>query len=253
VLSAHTAVYGIYFNRWTPSPLGGYFLFARLNEDGLIPRWLDRHCGVDAPKPLCDLRPQIPRDSQALLWGKTPSPLYDRINKRKGEPDSWRWVDMVTEVANGALKEQPLAFASMATRATASQFVHYQALDDECPENCRMLKLFEWRPSLIEPVHASRQLTNGLPRHEVRVLTTLTSTTGLILLLPLLGMAIRRRDPIAVSLLLTIILCLVANAAMAGALSDVHDRYQSRIIWLAPFSAMVVIARWKNETRSADR
>jgi hypothetical protein len=31
VFASHTAVNGIYFNRWTPSPLGGYFLFARLH------------------------------------------------------------------------------------------------------------------------------------------------------------------------------------------------------------------------------
>ena len=247
VLSVHTLVHGVYFNRWQPSPLGGYFLFARLYEDGLVPRWMDRHCGRDAPKPLCEIRPLIPRDSQDLLWGKAPSPIHDRINKRKGEPESWQWVDMVSEAAVGSLKEEPLPFAANAVRATADQFVHYRALDDECPENCRNLKLFEWRPVLTQPVHASRQLTDELPREKIRLATTLVSTIGLLLLLPLLLVAIRRRDTVAISLLATVALCLVANAAMAGALSDVHDRYQSRLVWLAPFAALLLIMRWRQE------
>jgi hypothetical protein len=248
VLSAHTAIYGAYFNRWSPSPLGGYFLFARLNEDGLVPRWFDRHCGLDAPKPLCDIRPEIPQDSQELLWGKAPSPLYDRINKRKGKPESWLWVDMVTQAANGSLKDQPVEFARVAGKATADQFVHYQALDDECPENCRNLKLFDWRPNLLESVRSSRQLTDGLPRTGIRLVTGTVATIGVLLQLPLLFVAIRRRDALTTSLLATIILCLVANAAMAGALSDVHDRYQSRIVWLAPFAALLVMVRWRRRS-----
>ena len=245
VLAAHTAVYGFYFDRWQPSPLGGYFLFARLNEDGLVPLWMDRHCGKDAPKPLCDLRPSLPRDSQALLWGKTPSPLHDRINKKAGQPESWPWVDMVSEAARGSIKEQPFAFASNAAVATVDQFLHYQALDDECPENCRNLKMFEWRPVLIDPVRASRQLTGGLPRNQIRNLTTATSTIGLLFLLPLFVFATRRRDSTAQAVLLTTGACLLVNAAMAGALSDVHDRYQSRLVWLAPFLMVILMVRWR--------
>ena len=245
VLAAHTAVYGIYFDRWTPSPLGGYFLFARLNEDGLVPRWFDRHCGKDAPKPLCDLRPSIPHDSQQLLWGKGPSPLYDRINRKQGSPEKWPWVDMVSEAATGAIREEPGAFLANAARATGEQLVHFQALDDECPDNCRNLRLFEWRPGLIEPVRSSRQLTGGLPREQIRVVTGITATAGLLLLLPFFALAVRRRDAAAQALLATIATCLVANAAMAGALSDVHDRYQSRVVWLAPFAVLLVAARWR--------
>ena len=245
VLAAHAAIYGIYFDRWTPSPLGGYFLFARVNEDGLVPRWMDRHCGLDAPKPLCDLRPQIPRDSQVLLWGKGPSPLYDRINRHKGEPESWRWVDMVSDAAGASIKEEPLAFLGAVGRATIGQFVHYEALDDECPENCRNLQLFDWEPSLTQPVRASRQVSGTLPRELIRSVTSAVSTIGLLLLVPYFAIAIRRRDVVAQSLLATVALCFVANAAMAGGLSDVHDRYQSRLIWLAPFAILLLFLRWR--------
>ena len=252
VLAAHTAVYGIYFDRWTPSPLGGYFLFARLNEDGLVPRWFDRHCGVDAPKPLCDLRPEIPHDSQQLLWGKGPSPLYDRINRAHGAPESWKWVEMVNQAARGSIREQPGAFAANAVRATLDQLVHYQVLDDECPENCINLRVFEWRPSLVDPVRSSRQLTGGLPREAIELTTNVTATAGLLLLLPFFVLAVRRRDGPAQAFLATIVTCLIANAAMAGALSDVHNRYQSRIVWLAPFAIVLALARWRMRASEED-
>jgi hypothetical protein len=251
VLASHTAINGIYFNRWTPSPMGGYFLFARLHQDGLVPRWFDRHCGTDAPQPLCDIRGSIPHNMEVLLWSHGQySPFIERINNQIGTPESWRWVDMTAEAARGSLKEEPLSFAKNAAVATAGQFVHFQALEDECPENCRNPRMFEWQPSLIEPMRSSRQLSGELPKREIRTLTSIPAVAGLLLLLPLLVVAIRRRDVLALSFLSATIVGLLSNAAVAGALSHVDSRYQSRVVWLAPFLAAVLILRWRS---SAER
>ena len=245
VFGSHTAINGVNFNRWTPSPMGGYFLFARLHQDGLVPRWFDRHCGMDAPKPLCDIRGSIPHDMEVLLWSHGQySPFIERINKQIGTPESWRWVDMTAEAARGSLKEEPLSFAKNAAIATTGQFVHFQALEDECPENCRNPRMFEWQPSLIEPMRSSRQLSGKLPKREIRILTSIPAVAGLLLILPLLIVAIRRRDVLAQSFLIATIVGLLSNAAVAGALSHVDNRYQSRVVWLAPFVVLLLIMRW---------
>jgi hypothetical protein len=245
VFGTHTAVNGIYFNRWTPSPLGGYFLFARLHQDGLVPRWFDRHCGVDAPKPLCDIRGTIPHNMEVLLWSHGQySPFVERINRQIGTPESWRWAEMTAEAARGALKEEPIAFARNAAVATAGQFVHFQALEDECPETCRNPMMFEWQPSLIEPMRSSRQLSGELPKREIRIFTSIPAVAGLLLLLPFLVVATRRRDLLAQSLLSATIVGLLSNAAVAGALSHVDNRYQSRVVWIAPFVVLLLAARW---------
>ena len=244
VFGAHTAMNGVNFHRWTPSPLGGYFLFARLHQDGLVPRWFDRHCGVDAPKPLCDIRDTIPHNMEVLLWSHGQySPFVERINKQIGTPESWRWADMTAEAARGSLKEEPIAFARNASVATAGQFVHFQALEDECPENCRNLMMFKWQPSLIEPMRSDRQLSGELPKREIRILTSIPAIAGLLLLLPLLVVAVRRRDVLAQSLLSATIVGLLSNAAVAGALSHVDNRYQSRVVWIAPFVVLLLAAR----------
>ena len=40
----------------------------------------------------------------------------------------------------------------------------------------------------------------------------------------------------------------VALAKLAIA-RDVHDRYQSRVVWLAPFAALLLLARWRSNYR----
>jgi hypothetical protein len=246
IVGSHTAVNGLAFGRWQASPLGGYFLFARLNEDGLIPRWMDRHCGRDAPKALCDLRSSLPQDSQVLLWGdKGRSPLNDRINQNLGNPEHWVWVDMVSAAARETMREEPLAFATNAFYATIRQLTRFQAPDDRCPEDCREMVMLKWQPSFADPLRNSRQLKDDLPEREIRLITSAVATVGLLLLLPLMIIAYRRRDTLALTLLLTIAVALLVNAATAGALSNVRDRYQSRIVWLAPFAAALLIRRWK--------
>jgi len=43
-----------------------------------------------------------------------------------------------------------------------------------------------------------------------------------------------------------IFLGLLGNAAVCGALSNPHDRYQSRIVWIAPFALALSLSRgWR--------
>jgi hypothetical protein len=250
VLGTQVSVNGLLFDRWTISPAGPVFLFARLNEDGLIPLWLDRHCGVDAPPALCELRGSLPRDSQKLLWSDE-SPIHSQIWDPSQGVDPWPLVDMMSAANAGAVSEEPAAFIGNAVRAGSNQFIQFQALDDECPQVCGRKDaalvgaLREHRAHLLPHLFASKQLQGTSPDALVRTVTTPIAALSLILLLPCLLVAWRKRDATALSLLLAIAAALAANAAMAGALSDVHDRYQSRLVWLAFFTLLALALRWR--------
>ena len=244
IVSAHVAVHGVKYGRWSVSPLGPVFLFARLNEDGLIEPWLDRHCGKDAAEPLCEVRGSIPRDSQVILWGGPRSPFYDRINLQAGEPASWPWVDYLEQAAIGSIREQPIRFAKTSLEGAAGQLTRFAALDDECPSECKMDELGSEYPALRSALDNSRQLRNELPRTPIRIVTSTVAIVSLGLLPLLLFFAVRRKDRIVVSLVIAVVVALVANAFLTGALSDVHDRYQSRLVWLAPLVAASVLFRW---------
>jgi len=89
----------------TVSPAGPIFLFARLNEDGHIAPWLDRHCGKDAPADLCAIRHQLPQDSQELLWGPT-SDTYFPV-PGPGEHDRFsRWMKAFDAANKGAVAQR---------------------------------------------------------------------------------------------------------------------------------------------------
>jgi hypothetical protein len=250
VVSAQMAVNGLKFDRWSVSPLGPMFLFARLNEDGLVGPWFDRHCDKDAPKQLCEIRTFIPKDSQVLLWGGPASPFYQRINKKVGEPASWPWVDDLQQAAIGSIMDRPLPFARNAVAGAATQFVHFQALDDECPSECRLPELGSVRPALRHALDDSRQLQNELPRSLIRNVTSAVTIVSLLLPPLLLVIARRREDRKVVSLIIAVAIALMVNAVLTGALSDVHDRYQSRLVWLSPLVCALALLRWFRLNRS---
>jgi hypothetical protein len=167
-------------------------------------------------------------------------------------------VDMMSKANAGALSEEPLRFLGNAARAGWDQFIHFRAIDDECPEVCGredaalIDSVRDNRPSLLPRLLASNQLRGTNPEGLVRTVTTPIAALGLILLLPLLLLAWKRRDAMALSLLLSIAGALAANAAMAGALSDVHDRYQSRLVWLSVFAALLLALRWRSLSQAPE-
>jgi len=248
VVAGHVVVNGAYFQRWTVSPMGSWFMFARLNEDGLVPMWLDRHCGRDAPAELCAIRAKLPRESQMLLWS-TSSPLYPHIHAQIGTPEYWHWVDMLGAAAKGSLEEHPIKFAATATRNAAKQFVSFNAVDDQCPETCQVPAIARFRPDAQAALDNSRQLRGGIPKPVVRAVTNTAEGVGLVLLLPMFVLAVRRRDPAAQSLIATVAICIAANAFLGAALSAVNDRYQSRVVWIVPFIELLLLVRWRSAGR----
>ena len=243
VIGIHLATNGLLVDRWAVSPTGSWFLFARLNEDGLVPLWLDRHCGKDAPADLCEIRSSLPRDSQELLWSKT-SPFYPHIHGQIGSAEYWRWMDMLGIATRGSISEHPLKFASSTIEATGRQLVSYAVLDDKCPRVCHSPAFIRFNPAVADDIRNSRQLQKTIDKGLIRPVVGSATSLALLLLLPFLWYACRKRDKDAIILLCAVTMSLIANAAMAGALSDVQDRYQSRIVWIVPFVELLLLVRW---------
>ena len=61
-----------------------------------------------------------------------------------------------------------------------------------------------------------------------------------------------RTDRLALYIAIFTVMFLITNAAVTGILSSVHDRYQSRVIWIVPLMAILTVMRtlreWKTET-----
>jgi len=246
---AMTAANGIALGRWTLSPTGGVFLFARAHEDGLMKPWFDRHCGRDAPAELCAARREMADDSQQLLWGDGRSPVTRHIWQARDDAERWRWADMMTDAVHGAIREAPVAFLRSAATGAFGQLGHFAAVDDECPAGCHEMTggiafaLNRYRPELLPALMDSMQVRDTTPKALVRTVSGVLTLGALALLPALLWRAFRRRDGALAGLFVAVTSALIANAIMAGALSDVHDRYQSRLIWLVPLAVLLGVAR----------
>ena len=248
---------GAVLGRWNIAPMGPAFLFARLTEDGLTKPWLRNNCGKSAPRKLCEFREKIPDDSQFLLWSAD-SVYYAWLWYPPSDSARWAWVDTLSVANSGAIAARPLAFASNSLRGGIGQFASFQAMDDQCPQSCGVYRsgpavwLKVYRPEAEPALRASRQVTGTMPVSLVRAVTTPVAALSILLLPVLLWGAFQRNDKLVKSLLAAVVSALIANAMLAGAFSDVHDRYQSRIIWIIPFVVVLVLARW-GQTLSRSR
>lgn len=248
---ALVAANGIALQRSTISPTGSVFLFARLHADGLIEPWFDRHCGRDAPAPLCAERHLIPDTSQNFLWGDMGSPTR-HVWQPQDDAERWAWVAMMAEANRGAIAEKPFAFLANSAGGALRQLGSFGAIDDECPVACGAVEsggmhyiLAKYRPAALDSLKRSMQLRNATPKTVIRAVATPLTGAAMLLLLPTLWLAWRQRDATALAFTAAILAALIVNAALAGALSDVHDRYQSRVAWLAPFLLLFLWLRWR--------
>jgi hypothetical protein len=62
------------------------------------------------------------------------------------------------------------------------------------------------------------------------------------------GAALRRRWPPRLAALTAIVvLAVIGNATITGALSNVEDRYQGRVVWMLPLLAgLLALYRWRS-------
>lgn len=240
---------GLVLGQRSVAPMGPMFLYARLNEDGQMKPWLQRHCGHDAPEAICALAPKLPDNSQRLLWAPD-SPLRKAVWNRDANKMGWDVIAAMDQANMGAIAEDPFRFLRSSASATVRQFLTFAPLDDLCPATCRTggggveQTLRQFRPGSVPALDASLQVTDRTPKGIVRAIMIPVAALAL-LLLPLAGWeAWRRRDREAITLVVAVFTALLTNAALTGALSDIHDRYQSRIVWLAPLALFLLIARW---------
>jgi hypothetical protein len=217
------------------APYGDVFLLARLVGDGPARLALERDC-PEAGWQLCRFRTTLPATADDFLW-RADSPLY-----AAGGPK--RLAREAGEIVRASLKER----LGMAVRAAASNVVRQFLIFGTAPSD----ELEPW------PLTAGRAVSRDLPldRHVYAAARQTAGVLGLplwwrvaeqaiggasILGCLVASVAFWRSDRLAAGFCATVLVLLLANAALLGALSGPHARYQSRIVWL-PALAMVLTA-----------
>ncbi|HYM98658.1 MAG TPA: hypothetical protein VET25_02860, partial [Aestuariivirgaceae bacterium] len=168
-------------------------------------------------------------------WGND-TPFW-KLGGPDGNADEERRIILAT------LRLYPFEHIRTALRATFEQFFMARTMTSLSPyDNHHTMETFaQLAPDLLPRLAAARQQREGALDLSAFNIVHLPVGFLAIALLPVvivLG-AWRRLPGEAAAFALTVLLALLANAAISGIFSNPVDRYQSRLVWLALLSLAV--------------
>jgi hypothetical protein len=217
------------------TPGGSNFLFGRLVEDGIVQRYLEDNC-PDTSIRLCDYKGKMPDNADAWLWWGG-SPLYKMGGWAAYEPEAKR-------IIRATLAEYPLTHAATAIEAAIMQFLSFKTEVRVVDNEHTHWSVRDFAPQLYPALLAARQ--HAAP-FDVGPLNWLHLPVAYLSLAAMaLAMIFRRRLNLsgeAYALCLVLFAALAANAVICGVFSHPVDRYQSRLVLLAPFVVAIVVAQ----------
>ncbi len=226
---------------WTP---GGFSIaFGRMLQDGIVKKYLHAHC-PDPKLRLCAVKDSIPQDADTWFWG---SDLFDRMGRFAG-----LGKEMET-IALGSLADYPGLQIKTATIATLRQLISVRTGEGVQDDLWHTRTIIErYTPQLVADMRAAQQQRGKLSFVTLNELHYPVALFSMALLTLLIAMAWRRRIPSELGeLAATCMLALLANAFVCGALSNPHDRYGARVIWLAVFATGLALVRLYEQRRAA--
>ena len=218
---------------WTP---GGYGLaFGRMLQDGIVTRYLNDHC-PDPHLKLCPYRDQLPLDADTFLWGKS---VFNTLGRFAGLGEEMQTIVI------GSLRDYPAMQAETALRDSGLQLVEVATGEGIVTTLWHTYGIIErYTPSLVPAMRAARQQQGEIGFTAINTIDVPVAWAAMALLpvLLLLGFCSAEFADLG-RLAATLIVALVGNAVFCGVISDPHDRYASRLVWIAVLA--VALGAWR--------
>jgi hypothetical protein len=204
------------------TPGGFNFLFSRLVQDGIVQRYLADRC-PDPTIRLCNYQGRMPESSDDWLWSEE-SPLYKLGGFEQFEPDAH-------QIVIASLKSYPAMNLNAAFVAAIKQFVKFATGDGLTGWNWHTQWAFErFAPGALEHYRTSRQVQAPFNFRWANLIHIPVQTLAIVLLPAIIVLG---RCPRIRTFAGLVLAALLGNAVICGVLSAPHDRYQSRVAWLA--------------------
>lgn len=221
------------------TPGGPVFIFGRLVQDNIAQRWLAEHCPVPGIK-LCDLQARMPATADDFLWGGA-SPFQD-LGGWSGTADA-----ELGFLTGASIKAYPGMFVWTSLVATAEQMARVATGDglDEFQAAARWV-FTDLLPRTAVSFNEARQQQGQItqPLFDTLNMTHIpVAWLSMFGLLTLIGWGLNKGHHDLAALALFTLLALLGNAFICGALSNPHDRYQNRLIWIATLVIGMAISR----------
>ena len=238
-----------YFHR-TPvlSRSSSLFALAHLTGDGLAQRYLARVCPIRRYL-LCSEPSSLRPDLDWFLWDSDGPWKRHEPEVQRGDSTFLREAPAI--VAGTLRQEWPAA-----VRASLEDMIVQLGTFGIHPGELAFSgsvadAMGRLGPGTLRAYQASRQVQGSLPIEAVSQVQYAAVGLGVVVLLGCWrGLRGRRLAPLR-ALIIVACLGLVLNALVVASLAMVHPRYQSRVVWLVPLSAVVVALHAARARRSA--
>lgn len=203
------------------------FLLARMMQDGLAKRTLDRLC-PDPTLKLCALKDRLPTSANDFLWSD--SEAFALVGG---------WLDS-REEANRIIAASfdlfPAEHVVSAVKLSVQQLIWFST-GDGLESQAEPWGVIEAHlPRDFPSYEAARQQTGLLPLRSINDIHVPLAALAMLSLPLLLWAAWRSRRWRGAAALVLIGGALLGNAVICGVLSNPNDRYESRVVWLAVFA-----------------
>jgi hypothetical protein len=228
---------------------GDLFYLAHLVGQGLAQRYLDRAC-LSRHYLLCSERAELRADTDWFLW----SPSGPR---KRYEADSQRvYLTFLREahaIVYGTLRQEWPTLIRLSLSNATTQLTTIGVHPGEHRFSPTVQRAME-RLGLVESYRASRQVQGTIPDKAASLVQYASVVLGLVLVLGyfrvLRGPAHRELR----WLIATVCMGVVLNAFVLSNLAVVHNRYQSRVVWLIPLlGALAAIGAVREHGRQLHR
>lgn len=216
------------------------FLMARLCETGILEKFLQKNCDPADRYSLCAYRDKLPNDAIGFMWDPS-SPLNQTGGWNANRTEYQR---IIGEIITSP-RYYPY-FITESVQATLRQLTHIGHGDGLIPyrENTNPY----WKVQNFASYELKEYMSSMQNRGQL-TFTTLNERVyamyllALVALGALLGTTWRRLlSPTAILMVVVLAAGVLANAFVTGGLANVLDRLQSRVAWVLPFVAIVLLA-----------
>ena len=234
LLTANFAVTGRL--AWTPGSTA--FVFSRLVHDGIVHQFLEDNC-PDPRFELCKYRARLSHHANDFLWHEGDQGAFAAIGGFDGGAEEMRTI------ALESLWQYPGLHLVTAVKSTAAQLfavgTGWGIVHDVWDAYGHIEKL---TPEAVPAAHGARQRHNQLHFDTLNRLHEPLAWLSMAILALFVLLAWRVREfryfaPLAA----TLSTAFLANAFVCGVLSNPHDRYGARMVWIAPLVLTLLLCR----------
>ena len=237
-------------NHLGKEPLSPPFLTASLVDDGPGVPFLKTHCPSAEPQnayAICDDLARLPMQSDTLLWSLEDSTgLFQTASVQRQRAIAGQDKRFFLSV----VAHDPLRYAQTVIVATWRSLTDFELDNFNYPMR-RDSVVDNYPPAIAADVAATRAMHAEMPTQfsVTATIATIVVSLAVIIWLACTKFGIFSRDS---RFALVLVLGVLANAAICGALSKPDARYTMRMYWLLPFAACALIVRQReNDRRSA--